>query len=493
MENSTPQNETKQFKNITEILQLENLEDSNFLSIINAENNSFLLTDFLNLKNIKNLALTKEEVLSQLGKIKEISITINTNQEKYFYTFDHNTQIFIFNQMKNLQKSFSTPEKFAEEFGFGIKQIIRMKEIGNNNNSFLVVLNSSTNIKENQQKIISNKKIIDEKIDVKFMNSKYLLDKIKRTNGNGGNSYNNNYSNEIHNLKAKDSDYKKNYGKNSYNNSRHNSNASDLSWRKGSNADSMKENNPNYQQKKGSFVSDKKNSFYSNSGNYNSNSGGYKNDYKERERFNSDNVTDFNIKGKINPQKKGFHKNSFSSVNNLYFGKNNAEEVLSGLTALNTPINSATKNFSQEIEIDTSKIKYALQIKFKYSESDVKNIYEQMKQTKVLEKLPDFNHIKTEITRDQAKELNINFFTRKESISNYGNHRDRANTLQVPISAEEFKEKEKKKVKLNVDSPKFTAKQPPKNDTLTFNPLASMGAGGKNGFNKFDEFDPSAN
>ena len=70
--------------------------------------------------------------------------------------------------MKNLQKSFSTPEKFAEEFGFGIKQIIRMKEIGNNNNSFLVVLNSSTNIKENQQKIISNKK-------VKF----YLL-KLKR-------------------------------------------------------------------------------------------------------------------------------------------------------------------------------------------------------------------------------------------------------------------------------------------------------------------------
>ena len=46
-----------------------------------------------------------------------------------------------------------------EEFGFEIKQIIRMKEIGNNNNSFLVVLNSSINIKENQQKIISNKKV----------------------------------------------------------------------------------------------------------------------------------------------------------------------------------------------------------------------------------------------------------------------------------------------------------------------------------------------
>jgi hypothetical protein len=61
--------------------------------------------------------------------------------------------------MKNLQTSFSTSEKFAEEFGFEIKQIIRMKKIGNNNNSFLVVLNSSINIKENQQKIISNKKV----------------------------------------------------------------------------------------------------------------------------------------------------------------------------------------------------------------------------------------------------------------------------------------------------------------------------------------------
>ena len=123
-----------------------------------------------------------------------------------------------------------------------------------------------------------------------------------------------------------------------------------------------------------------------------------------------------------------------------------------------------------------------------------------MKEAKVLEKLPDFNHIKNEITRDQAKELNVNFFTKRESIVNYGNHRDRANTLQVPINdskinTEEFKEKEKKKVKLNVDSPKFTAKANPKNDNLTFNPLASMGANPavKNAYNKFDEFDPSAN
>jgi hypothetical protein len=32
-----------------------------------------------------------------------------------------------------------------------------------------------------------------------------------------------------------------------------------------------------------------------------------------------------------------------------------------GLTSLNTPINSVSKNFSREIEIDISKIKYSLQ------------------------------------------------------------------------------------------------------------------------------------
>ena len=84
------------------------------------------------------------------------------------------------------------------------------------------------------------------------MNSKYLLDKIKRTNGT--NDYNNNYSNEFNNLKAKDSEYKKNYGKNSQHSSRHNS-GGDLSWRKGSNTENVTENNS--YQKKGNFINEK--------------------------------------------------------------------------------------------------------------------------------------------------------------------------------------------------------------------------------------------
>ena len=110
----------------------------------------------------------------------------------------------------------------------------------------------------------------------------------------------------------------------------------------------------------------RKNSFYNNSANYNTNtnSHGFKNKKNEkRERFNSEVVTDFNLNNKFFNQ-KSFHKNSFSNEYNIYFGKN-PSETLSGLTSLNTPINSVSKNFSHEIEIDTSKIKYHLQSKIK--------------------------------------------------------------------------------------------------------------------------------
>ena len=121
-----------------------------------------------------------------------------------------------------------------------------------------------------------------------------------------------------------------------------------------------------------------------------------------------------------------------------------------------------------------------------------------------MEKVPDFNKIQPEITRDNAKDLSMNFFSRRDSIMNLDNQRDRANTLQgqlndlkikinedknEEINKDKDKDIEKKKIKLNVGSPKFTAKANPKNDELTFNPLNSI----NNAFNKFDEYDSSAN
>ena len=79
------------------------------------------------------------------------------------------------------------------------------------------------------------------------MNSKFLLDKIKKGNSNY------NYSNEFNNLKARDSEYKNTSEKNSNANSRHNSNGDSLSWRKGSNMENSKENN----YKKGNYKTEK--------------------------------------------------------------------------------------------------------------------------------------------------------------------------------------------------------------------------------------------
>lgn len=121
-----------------------------------------------------------------------------------------------------------------------------------------------------------------------------------------------------------------------------------------------------------------------------------------------------------------------------------------------------------------------------------------MKESKDLEQLPEFNKTKKEIIRENAKDLNRNFFLRKDTLIDYANHRDRANTVQGELNeikikmSEENKDKDKKRTKLNVDSPKFTAKANPQIDNLTFNPLNNI-SNNKNSFNKFDEFDPSSN
>lgn len=130
------------------------------LSIINTDNNSISLSEFINLQSVKNLKIKDEEILSQLKNLKEISIP--QDQNKFFINFNFSNQIFIFNlshKNKSLKDlSFlNSQENFAKEFSFENKQILRMKEL--ENNSLLIVLNSGINIKENHQKIIANKNV----------------------------------------------------------------------------------------------------------------------------------------------------------------------------------------------------------------------------------------------------------------------------------------------------------------------------------------------
>lgn len=152
--------------------------------------------------------------------------------------------------MKNVPKFLKNIKNFAEEFNLEENKILRINETYDNNNyKITVALESNLNIKENYQKFLSNKILSNEreKIEIKFFNSKYLMEKIKR-------NYNNNNNNEFNNLRADNfHSNNKNYSKN---NSRHGSinENNNLSWRKGSNAN----NNNNIDNgRKGSFVKEK--------------------------------------------------------------------------------------------------------------------------------------------------------------------------------------------------------------------------------------------
>lgn len=94
---------------------------------------------------------------------------------------------------------------------------------------------------------------------------------------------------------------------------------------------------------------------------------------------------------------------------------------------------------------------------------------------------------------------NYNYYT----LNPNNNSGSPAKTANAFTSVEKTAGSDKKKIKLNVDSPKFTAKimnvnplqnlnssKENINENFTLNPITNIV--NKNLFNKFDEFDPSA-
>jgi len=80
----------------------------------------------------------------------------------------------------------------------------------------------------------------------------------------------------------------------------------------------------------------------------------------------------------------------------------------------------------------------------------------------------------------------INQNNNEISKNKYDNNYCNLNNGEKNINKENLNEK--KRISLNVNSPKFTRKTI-ENDIPTFNPLSNMTVP----FNKFDEFDPSSN
>lgn len=150
-------------------------------------------------------------------------------------------------------------------------------------------------------------------------------------------------------------------------------------------------------------------------------------------------------------------------------------------------------------------------VKFKYTENDIEAIYKALTDIGILNTRPEFNNCRQECVSEKRKDLSKYFFTQYSNNRNdsQNNFRDRSNTVQVSTLEAQIKslntlitkdssvEKdnskketaEKKRISLNVNSPKFVRKNPEITDIPTFNPLSSINAP----FNKFDQYDPSNN
>ena len=148
-----------------------------------------------------------------------------------------------------------------------------------------------------------------------------------------------------------------------------------FSWRKGS------------CEGKPSFDVNEKNNYKKNSGNnyyYNKN-----NNQKKRNRFNSD----------VAGQKYNNYYDNYNYNNNNYNKNYNNNNYYNN--------NSRSNNNKDEIEIDISNLKYPLQIKHKYSFSEIKSFYEKICDGGIIfpEKPKDLTDIFEEIFSEKKKNL----------------------------------------------------------------------------------------
>lgn len=205
--------------------------------------------------------------------------------------------------------------------------------------------------------------------------------------------------------------------------------------------------------------------------------------------------------------------------NKINLNQSNLNNLNSNITP---PIIPIQKNFTNQIEIDTLKIKYPLMskilnfyflVKFKYSENDVFALYETLLKTTLFTNKPNFNNIQTELISDKNKELNKNLFSFDKN-NTFTNHTDKANTYQLVhqirkntdkqsfkfneninknnnfVKATGEKILEKNNNGLNVNGSTFIQG----NYVKTSNNETPVGnsKGVEMPYNKFDEFDPSS-
>ena len=343
------------------IISPESFENSNMKNIL-SENLSFTLDEIFSLKEIQKITPEKEKLSNLLSQIDFLA---QNPTNTFTYNIPENNHVFsILNIPAKLNKNevIKTIELINLEYNRLYKNGFYWILSTNDKETIICVQNSL------REMIFDDTKV---KYDIKNKNqlTKTMRDIIDKKL----------YKNETKNLGIKNKGtFEK---KDNNNNNKEKDDDDAMSWRKGSGEkfssfDSNNNNNNNNY---------KKNSY--NNNNYNKNF--------KRNRFNSDNgpsrYNNYNNNNKNNYYNKNNY-NNYNNYNNNYNNKNNN--------------NNNNNNNSNEIEIDISNLKYPIQIKYKYSFSEIKDFFNKLDEKEFLKNKPEFlsNNVE-DILSDNPKKI----------------------------------------------------------------------------------------
>ena len=343
------------------IISPESFENSNMKNIL-SENLSFTLDEIFSLKEIQKITPEKEKLSNLLSQIDFLA---QNPTNTFTYNIPENNHVFsILNIPAKLNKNevIKTIELINLEYNRLYKNGFYWILSTNDKETIICVQNSL------REMIFDDTKV---KYDIKNKNqlTKTMRDIIDKKL----------YKNETKNLGIKNKGtFEK---KDNNNNNKEKDDDDAMSWRKGSGEkfssfDSNNNNNNNNY---------KKNSY--NNNNYNKNF--------KRNRFNSDNgpsrYNNYNNNNRNNYYNKNNY-NNYNNYNNNYNNKNNN--------------NNNNNNNSNEIEIDISNLKYPIQIKYKYSFSEIKDFFNKLDEKEFLKNKPEFlsNNVE-DILSDNPKKI----------------------------------------------------------------------------------------
>ena len=342
-----------------QIISPESFENSNMKNIL-SENLSFTLDELFSLKEIQKITPEKEKLSNLLSQIDFLT----QNQNTFTYNIPENNHVFSI---------LNIPAKLNKAEVIKTIELINLEYNRLYKNGFYWIL--STNDKETiicVQNSLREMIFDDTKVKYDIKNKNQLLKTMREIIEKKS------YKNETKNLGIKN---KGTFDKKDNNNNKEKDDDDAMSWRKGSGEkfSSFDSGNNNNNNNNNIY---KKNSY--NNNNYNKNF--------KRNRFNSDNGPSRFNNYNNNNRNNYYNKNNYNNNNNNYNNNKNNNN-----------------NNSNEIEIDISNLKYPIQIKYKYSFSEIKNFFNKLDENDFLKNKPNFlsNNVEDILSENPKKIISL--------------------------------------------------------------------------------------